>query len=599
MRPRVWAPLAPRMELEHHGRREPMQPQAGGWWIAAVDLPHGADYAFCREGGEARPDPRSLWQPNGVHAPSRCFDVRRFGWSDAGFRAAALTGAGPGVAAPRHPLAARPCRGPWTPQPGLRVWRSAILYELHVGTFTAEGTFDAAIGKLDPLAALGVTHVEVMPIAAFPGERGWGYDGVALFAVHSAYGGPEGFQRFVDACHARGLGVILDVVYNHLGPSGNYLSTFAPYFTDRYHTPWGEAVNFDGAYSDGVREFFIANARSWLRDFHCDGLRLDAVHAIADNSARTFLEELAASVRVLEAERGRPLVLIAESDANDPRLSAPPEAGGIGLTAQWDEDFHHALHAALSGERDGYFCDFGSLAALAATLRRGFYLDGQYSHFRHRRHGRPFGATDASRLVVYAQNHDQTGNRARGERLSQLVSPGLLRVAAALTLLGPGVPLLFQGEEFGAKTPFLYFTDHAEPELAAAVRQGRPRESPDPQDPDTFARSRLRWDQQDAGLLAWYRDLIRLRRTTALAGHDLAEVRVRYSERDRWLVLARGRWRVACNLAPQPQPVPLGRSPGGWRLVLASEEPQAVDTDEAALAPASAAVFASFTGCYS
>ncbi|TAN22337.1 MAG: malto-oligosyltrehalose trehalohydrolase [Acidobacteria bacterium] len=592
MKPRVWAPLAQRMEIEHDGRREAMQPHADGWWIAATDLPHGADYAFCRDGGEARPDPRSLWQPNGVHAPSRCFDVRRFVWSDADFRAAALTGAGPGVAAPRHPLDARPSRGPWTPQPGLRVWRSAVLYELHIGTFTAEGRFDAAIGELDHLAALGITHVEVMPIAAFPGERGWGYDGVALFAAHSAYGGPEGFQRFVDACHARGLGVILDVVYNHLGPSGNYLSTFAPYFTDRHHTPWGEAVNFDGPYSDGVREFFIANARSWLRDFHCDGLRLDAVHAIADNSARTFLEDLAASVRVLEAECGRPLVLIAESDANDSRLSAPPEAGGIGLTAQWNEDFHHALHAALSGEREGYFCDFGSLAALAATLRRGFYLDGRYSHFRHRRHGRPFGATDASRLVVYAQNHDQTGNRARGERLSQLVSPGLLRVAAALTLLGPGVPLLFQGEEFGAKTPFLYFTDHAEPELAAAVRQGRPRESPDPQDPDTFTRSRLRWDQQDAGLLAWYRDLIRLRRTTALAGHDLAEVRVRYSERDRWLTLARGGWRVACNLAPQPQAVPLGRSPQGWRLVLASAEPQAVAADAATLAPTSAAVFA-------
>lgn len=558
MRPRVWAPLAQRMELERDGRRESMRAQARGWWQAESEVPHGADYAFCPDGGPARPDPRSLCQPHGVHAASRSFDTARFSWSDAGFR-----------------------------PPG---WRSAVVYELHIGTFTRGGTFEAAIAKLHHLTALGITHVEIMPVAAFPGARGWGYDGVALFAAHQAYGGPEGLQRLVDACHARGLAVILDVVYNHLGPSGNYLSDFAPYFTARYRTPWGEAVNFDGPYSDGVRAFFIDNARSWLRDFHCDGLRLDAVHAIADTAAQPFLEDLAQAVHTLAAECGRELVLIAESDTNDPRLSAPREAGGVGLTAQWDEDFHHALHAAVSGERGGYYSDFGSLEALAATLRRGFYLDGRYSRFRKCRHGRPFTATDASRLVVYAQNHDQTGNRAQGERLSQLVSPGLLRVAAALTLLGPGVPLLFQGEEWGATAPFLYFTDHAEPELAQAIRRGRPAGSPDPQAVRTFARCRLRWDEQDAELLAWYRALIRLRRATVLAAHDLDQVRVRFNERAHWLVLARGPWRIACNFAAGAQSIPLGTSACGWRLQLASAPPT-LGKDMATLPPESVAVY--------
>ncbi|MGH9467464.1 MAG: malto-oligosyltrehalose trehalohydrolase, partial [Terriglobales bacterium] len=557
---RVWAPGAASMELERDGKREPMVQAPGGWWRAAAELPHGADYRFCPEGGPPLPDPRSRWQPNGVHGASRSFDPDRFAWTDAGW----------------HPPA----------------WASAIVYELHVGTFTPEGTFDAAITRLDHLVGLGISHVEIMPVAEFSGERGWGYDGVALFAPHHAYGGPEGFQRLINACHARGLAVLLDVVYNHLGPSGNYLASFGPYFTGRYATPWGEALNFDGPESDGVRAFFLANARYWLCDFHLDGLRLDAVHAIADTSARPFLEDLARAVRRWEAETGRAMVLVAESDANDPRLSAPPLAGGCGLDAQWDEDFHHALHAVLTGERTGYFSDFGSLGALAATLRRGFYLDGRYSVFRRRRHGRPFRGSDGARLVMYAQNHDQVGNRAKGERLSRMVSPGRLRIAAVLTLLSPGVPLLFQGEEWGAATPFFYFTDHAEPELAAAVRQGRPAGSPDPQDRVTFARSRLLWHEQDDDLLLWYRALIRLRRTTSLAAHDLDEVRVRHNDRAGWLVLARGPWRIACNFAATRQPVPLGASPSGWRLVLASAAGVALAEDAATLPPDSAAIFA-------
>lgn len=522
------------MELMVRSRRLPMRPGPDGWWQAERELAAGDDYAFCRDGGPPRPDPRSCWQPRGVHAPSRVVELSRLPWTDRGWRPPA--------------------------------WSSAVVYELHIGTFTPQGTFDGAIAKLDHLVKLGVSHLEIMPIAEFSGNRGWGYDGVALFAPHHAYGGPAGFQRLVNACHARGLAVILDVVYNHLGPSGNYLATFAPYFTRRYATPWGEALNFDGPASDGVRQFFFDNARHWLRDFHCDGLRLDAVHAIADGSATPFLEELARAVRALEAECGRELVLVAESDANDDRLSASVGAGGLGLDAQWNDDVHHALHAAITGERAGYYADFGSLAALAVALRRGFYLDGRYSVFRQRRHGRPFRGRNGARLVGFAQNHDQTGNRPQGERLPQLVSPGLARIASALTLLGPHVPLLFQGEEFGAATPFLYFTDHPEPELARAVRRGRPPASPDPQRLATFAASQLRWEEQDAGCLAWYASLIRLRRATpALAGHDLGQVRVRYNERARWLTLARGPIRVACNFAPARQAVPLGPAPpGGW-----------------------------------
>ncbi|MGH9534388.1 MAG: malto-oligosyltrehalose trehalohydrolase [Terriglobales bacterium] len=567
--PRVWAPKAARVEIESAGQRREMQAEGDGWW-GGEELPAGRDYAVVLDGGPPLPDPRSQWQPRGVHGPSRWLDPATFVWQDAG----------------------------WRP-PG---WEAAVVYELHIGTFTPDGDFSAAIGKLDHLASLGVTHIELMPVAEFPGNRGWGYDGVDLFAPHHAYGGPAGLQQFVNACHRHGLAVILDVVYNHLGPAGNYLARYGPYFTARYQTPWGEALNFDGPENSEVRRFFLANARMWLRDYHCDGLRLDAVHAILDNSALPFLEELAGAVRDWEAELGRPLLLIAESDANDPRLSAAPELGGMGLDAQWNEDFHHALHAYLTGERSGYYADFGRLEDLATVLRQGWLYDGRYSRYRRRAHGRPALGVGGRRLVAYAQNHDQVGNRAQGDRLSQRLRLGQLQIAAALVLLGPFTPLLFQGEEWGATTPFLYFTDHAEPELAQAVREGRrrefaafgwaPEDIPDPQDPAAFARSRLRWheliEQPHAELLAWHRDLIALRRGSSLARHEISGQSVAWDESGQWLRLCRGDWLIACNFAPGAAAVPLPA--GTWTVRLASAPGIAGGTGGLALPPESVAV---------
>jgi maltooligosyltrehalose trehalohydrolase len=420
---RVWAPLARTVEAELDGRRVPLAPAGGGWHRADVaSAGPGTDYGFVLDGGPVRPDPRSAFQPAGVHGPSRIVDHASFAWSDAGWR---------GVHLP-----------------------SAVLYELHVGTFTPAGTFDAVIGRLDHLVALGVDAVELMPVAEFPGARGWGYDGVSLFAPHSAYGGPDGLKRLVDACHARDVGVVLDVVYNHLGPDGNHLGEFGPYFTDRYATPWGQAVNLDGPGSDEVRSFFVDNALMWLRDYHVDGLRLDAVHAIVDTSAVHLLEQLGQAVEDLAAATGRHLFLVAESDLNDPRIVRRREVGGYGMDAQWSDDFHHALHAALTGERDGYYADFGSLGHLATALRRGFVYAGEYAPFRDRRHGRLDPTLPGHRLLGFAQNHDQVGNRALGERSAALVSPERLQVAAALVLTAPFVPMLFAGEEWGARTPF-------------------------------------------------------------------------------------------------------------------------------------------------
>jgi maltooligosyltrehalose trehalohydrolase len=570
---RVWAPTASRVEVEVRGARRPMAQEPGGWWSAGDDSPRpGDDYAIALDGGRALPDPRSPWQPHGVHGPSRAVDHDAFPWQHRSFRA--------------PPLA------------------SAAIYELHVGTFTPAGTFDGAIERLDHLVDLGISHVELMPVAAFPGTRGWGYDGVDLFAPQHAYGGPDGLKRFVDACHGRGLAVLLDVVYNHLGPSGNYLSQFGPYFTERYRTPWGPAVNFDDRGSDEVRRFVIDDALSWLRDYRIDGLRLDAVHAIFDASATHILEELAGEVEALATRLERPLVLIAESDLNDPRLVRSREAGGYGMDAQWSDDFHHALHVALTGERDGYYADFHGLHDVATALERVFVYAGRHAPHRGRRHGRSPVGLPASRFVGFLQNHDQIGNRAQGDRMSQLVSVRRLHVGAALVLTAPFVPMLFQGEEWGASSPFLYFTDHDDPDLARAVSEGRrrefaafdwrPEDAPDPQDPQSFARSRLDWAEltrePHAGLLDWHRRLLALRRRSPdLRAGRAGRVCTRCDERAGWLSMERGEIAVACNLGASVQTIPIG---GRDRLLLASDPAAAVRDGGVELPPESVAVCA-------
>ena len=455
MKPRVWAPVARTVDLVTGDGRRAMHPVAGGWFEADDDLRVGTDYRFAVDGGEAaRPDPRSRWQPAGVDGPSRVDDPAGFGWTDAGWRGVELS--------------------------------DLVIYELHIGTFTPGGTFASAVERLDHVVELGATAVEVMPVAEFSGDRGWGYDGVDLFAPHHAYGGPDGFRAFVDACHRRGLAVILDVVYNHLGPAGNNLARFGPYFTDRYETPWGSAVNLDGPGSDDVRRFFIDNACMWLADYHVDGLRLDAVHALFDASPRHFLAELAEVVGALGEQLGRRLLLTAEHETADARIVLPRDAGGYGLDAVWFDEFHHAVHVAFTGERTGYYATFAGLTDLPGIFERAERIG-------------------PGRLVACVQNHDQIGNRARGERLSQLTSLPVATLAASLLLASPFVPLVFQGEEWGASTPFQYFTDHRDPELARAVTEGRrrefaafgwrPDEVPDPQDPATFARSVLDWDE--------------------------------------------------------------------------------------------------------
>jgi maltooligosyltrehalose trehalohydrolase len=551
---RVWAPDARLVDLVLDGgeRRLPMERDQRGWW--QLDVVSGSAYCFSIDGGPARPDPRSPWQPEGIDGPSAVVDHGSFCWSDQGWKGAPLAG--------------------------------AILYELHVGTFTATATFDAVIEHLDHLVDLGVSIIELMPVAEFSGDRGWGYDGVLLYAPHHAYGGPDGLKRLVDACHDRGLGVALDVVYNHLGPAGNYLADYGPYFTDRYKTPWGDAINFDGPNSDEVRRFFVDNALMWLRDYHFDGLRLDAVHAIVDTGAVHILEQLAVEVDALEAHVGRTLWLVAESDQNDPRLVGERGAGGYGIDAQWSDDFHHALHAVLTGETSGYYEDFGDLGQLAYSFAHAYVYDGQYSRHRRRRHGRSIEGLPGGRFLGYSQNHDQIGNRATGERLTALTTPGRLRVAAALELCAPFVPLLFQGEEWGASTPFCYFTDHRDPALGQAVRDGRrrefapfgwkPEDIPDPQDPETWRRSILRWDEvETAGhgdLLAWYRRLIALRRAEpTLSDGRLDNVDVRHDSDRHWLTLRRGPVQVVCNLDASRQSVPLAR-PG---VVVLSSDPLA------------------------
>ena len=533
-RPVVWAPIPQRVELQTASGRLAMEPDERGWWTAPVELPPGGDYGFVLDDGGPYPDPRSGWQPHGVAGPSRVVDHTTFAWSDVGFKATRLA--------------------------------DAVLYELHVGTFTRAGTFHGAVDRLDALVDLGVTHLELMPIAEFSGDRGWGYDGVDLFAPHHVYGGPEGLHRLVDAAHARGLAVLLDVVYNHLGPEGNVLPRYGPYFTSRYETPWGDAVNFDDAGSHEVRRFVVDNGLMWMRDYHVDGLRIDAAHAIFDQSAVHILEELATATAELSGQLGRPLVLIAESDLNDPRLVKTVAEGGYDLDAVWADDVHHALHVALTGEDTGYYADFADADALARAISDPFVYAGHYSAVRDRLHGRPADDLPGDRFVAYLQNHDQVGNRALGERIRHLVSGGRARIGAALLLTLPYVPLLFAGAEWGASSPFQYFTAHASPKLASDVRKGRREEFeafvsdaamvPDPQDPATFEASILDWAERSrdphAGLLAWHRDLLALRhRVPALRDADRSAVRVEHDPASGWIRVSRGPITVVANLGTE------------------------------------------------
>jgi maltooligosyltrehalose trehalohydrolase len=554
----VWAPSRQRVQLHlaDPGAEPicvPMTKTDGGWWhpdAPVPDLRRAIDYGYLLDAVDIpRPDPRSRWQPSGVHALSRTYDPTRFAWTDDAWTGRQLAG--------------------------------GVIYELHVGTFTPEGTLDAAIGRLDHLAELGVDFVELMPVNAFNGPHNWGYDGVLWFAVHAEYGGPEAYSRFVDASHARGLAVIQDVVYNHLGPSGNYLSEFGPYLHSAAANVWGSIPNLDGEHSDEVRRYIVDNALMWLHDYHVDGLRLDAVHALSDSRAIHILEELAVETDALSAFLRRPLSLIAESDLNDPRLITTREAGGYGLTAQWSDDFHHALYVSLTSDTSGYYADFDSLAALGKVFENGFFHTGTHSSFRGRGHGHRIDhRTPTWRLVVCADNHDQIGNRADGQRLSGKVDRRALQLAALITMLSPFTPMIFMGDEWGAATPWQFFTSHPEPELAELVARGRLEEFaqmdwdtsvvPNPQDQSTFWNSKLDWSElgvaAHAELLDLYRRLILLRRTYP----DVTDPRFDHSvatsdDDDGWLRIERGEIVLAVNFGTEETAVEV---PAGLEVLL-------------------------------
>ena len=542
----VWAPRAKRLSVEVAGVKHLMSDVGDGWWAATVAPDTDAPYGFVVDDDEtAVPDPRSRRQPEGVHGMSVPFDATTFAWTDAGWTGRQLAG--------------------------------GVIYELHIGTFTPGGTLDSAIGKLDHLVSLGIDFVEVLPVNGFNGTHNWGYDGVLWYTVAESYGGPAAYQRFVDACHSRGLAVIQDVVYNHLGPSGNYLSKLAPITHAERSNTWGASINLDEA---EVRRYILDNVAMWLGDYHVDGLRLDAVHALIDTSDRHILKQIAEETGALSAYLGKPLTLIAESDLNDPTLITPREGvfaptgrGGFGLDAQWSDDFHHAVHVALTRETAGYYSDFEPLEALAKVMTSGFFHDGTYSSFRGREHGHPVNTAEMPtwRLVVANQNHDQIGNRAVGDRLTATLDYGQLAIAAVLTLVGPFTPMLFMGEEWGATTPWQFFTSHPEPELGEVTAKGRieefakmgwdPAGVPDPQNPSTFTNSKLDWSESTDGdharLLALYRDLATLRRTVPeLTDPRFSELEVQFDESARWFVLRRGEVFVAVNFAEDSVSLP-------------------------------------------
>lgn len=558
----VWAPFLKGVDLKIVSPRKkivPMEKDALGYWRTKVDdMSPETLYFYRLEDDRDRPDPASHSQPKGVHGPSRVIDHSLFRWTD-------------------------------------RTWSGIppsdmIIYELHIGTFTNEGTFEVVIPRLRELGRLGVNALELMPVAQFPGDRNWGYDGAYPFAVQNSYGGPEGLKKLVNACHRNGMAVILDVVYNHLGPEGNYLRDYGPYFTDRYKTPWGMAVNFDDAYCNEVRNFFMENALHWFRDYHMDALRLDAIHGITDFSARPFLQELAGMVRSFSDAGGRRVYLIAESDLNDSGVVRPEKAGGYGIHALWNDDFHHSLHTLLTGEKDGYYMDFGRTGHLAKALEEGFVYTGEYSEFRRRNHGNSAADLPPHQFIVFSQNHDQTGNRMLGERLTTLVSFESLKLAAGVVLLSPYIPLLFMGEEYGEESPFLYFISHLDPDLVESVRKGRSEEfkafrwkgePPDPQSIGTFQKSKIQWEKRETAnhgiLLEFYKYLIRLRREMpVLSSLDARRLNAEGRENDR--ILLSTRWkdenRILCvfNFNECERDIDIKAPRGGWKRILDSSE---------------------------
>jgi maltooligosyltrehalose trehalohydrolase len=582
----VWAPAAKRLQLVAGGTTVEMTASDGGWWTVEDPAPgQEVDYGYLIDGGgtgasgtDPIPDPRSRRQPNGVHALSRTFDPSAFRWSDTRWKGRQLAG--------------------------------GMIYELHLGAFTPAGTLDAAIEKLDHLESIGVDFVELMPVNAYNGTHNWGYDGVLWFAVQENYGGPAAYQRFVDACHARGIGVIQDVVYNHLGPSGNYLGRFGPYQNPGIGTTWGAGINLNGPGSDEVRRYILDNARMWAQDYHVDGLRLDAVHALEDASERHILEELAIEAGEWSSHVGRPLSLVAESDLNNPVMFRSRDAYGHGLAGQWSDDFHHAVHVALTGETSGYYADFAPLGALAKVLTQGFFHDGTWSSFRGRTHGHRIDTerTNTWRLVVASQNHDQIGNRAAGDRLTATLDADQLSIAAVLTLLGPYTPMLFMGEEWGATTPFQFFTSHPEPELGRATAEGRVAEFarmgwdvsvvPNPQDESTFLDSKLDWEEpkqqgsDHVRLLALYRELSLLRRSVPeFTDPRFSEISVDYDAEDRWLELGRGKLRILVNFADEPLDAPQLAGATGFLLETVPRAASVTTDSSATVAPRSATVY--------
>jgi maltooligosyltrehalose trehalohydrolase len=558
----VWAPFLKTVSLKIVSPQEkifPMEKDTQGYWRTTVEhVSVPTRYVYLLEVERERPDPASHSQPTGVHEASEVVDHASFTWEDRSWQNIRLS--------------------------------DMIMYELHVGTFTPEGTFDAIIPRLSELNDLGVNAIELMPVAQFPGERNWGYDGVYPFAVQNSYGGSEGLKRLVNACHKENMAVILDVVYNHLGPEGNYLWDYGPYFTDKYKTPWGMAINFDDEYSNEVRNFFIENALHWFKNYHIDALRIDAIHGISDLSAKPFLQELAECVEELSSNEGRRFYLIAESDLNDSRVIRPRESGGFGLDAQWGDDYHHCIHTLLTGEKDGYYIDFGSIQHLMKSIREGFVYSGEYSEFRKRNHGNSSVDRSADQFIVSSQNHDQAGNRMLGERLTHLVSFESLKLAAGIVLLSPYIPLLFMGEEYGEDAPFLYFISHSVPNLIEAVRKGRKEEfkafqwkgpPPDPQDRGTFMRSKINWDIRQNShhkvLLDFYEHLITLRRQTpALSNLDKDSLDVSGFEDSK--ILCMRRWaadnKVSCifNFQEKEMKITPSLPEGDWRIKLDSSD---------------------------